>query len=104
MAKFSSVLLPTVDNIGKNLVQSAVGSFLYFGRAINNTILPLFMQATPTNRTSNKLRMILEYLNTSYKNVSIRFYASDMKLYVDSGAVQKPKVVLHDVSIAVITL
>ena len=71
-------------------VQSVVGSFLYYGRAIDNTILPALneislMQSAPTTKTNKKINMLLNYLNT-YKNAVVRFHASDMTLYVDSDA------------------
>ena len=40
------------------------------------------MQANPTEKTNNKIQMLLDYLNT-YKNAVIRFYRSDMKLHID---------------------
>ena len=41
------------------------------------------MQATPTQKTNEKIRMLLDYLYT-HPNARIRFYASDMILYADS--------------------
>ena len=71
-------------------VQRVVGSFLYYARAIDNTIITALneiasMQAKPTSKTIEKIKMLLDYLNT-YPNAKIRFYASDMVLYVDSDA------------------
>ena len=71
-------------------MQRTVGSFLYYARAIENTILPALneismCQAKPIYHTLQKIQMILDYLNT-YPNARNRFYASDMKLYVDSDA------------------
>ena len=71
-------------------VQKTVGSFLYYARAVDNTILPALneialYQAKPTKNTLQKIQMLLDYLNT-YSKAKIRFYASDMKLYVDSDA------------------
>ena len=43
------------------------------------------MQANPTEQTDMKIQMLLDYLYT-YKNAVVRFYQSDMKLYVDSDA------------------
>ena len=46
-----------------------VGSFLYFARVIDNTILPAIneiasKQATPTQNTMGKAQMFLDYVNT----------------------------------------
>ena len=43
------------------------------------------MQAKCTYKTTEKINMLLDYLAT-YPNAKIRFYASDMILYVDSDA------------------
>ena len=42
-------------------------------------------QAHPTKSTIEKITMLLDYLDT-HPNAKIRFYASDMVLYVDSDA------------------
>ena len=51
-------------------VQSTTGSFLYYGRAIDYTILPALndiasMQAHPTERTKQKAKRLMDYLHTS---------------------------------------
>ena len=71
-------------------VQSTTGSFLYYGRAIDYTILPALndiasAQAKPTQKTKEKTQQLMDYLHT-YPNAFIRFYASDMVLHVDSDA------------------
>lgn len=67
-----------------------VGSFLYYARAIDNTIITALnkiasMQTRPTERTTKKIEMLLNYLFT-HPNARIRFYSSDIFLYVDSNA------------------
>ena len=79
-----------LDNKQIKYVQKAVGCFLYYARAVDNTILPTLneialQQARPTQTTLQKIQMLFDYLNT-YPNAKIRFYASDMKLYIDSDA------------------
>ena len=81
---------PPLSAKGKKRVQSVVGSFLYYGQAVDNTILPALneialMQAQPTENTNLKIQMLLDYLNT-YKNAVVCFYQSDMKLHVDLDA------------------
>lgn len=76
-------------------VQRVVGIFLYYERAIDNTILPTLneifsSQSKPTKNTNKntnkKILMLLDYLST-YSNAKIRFTASDIILHVNSGAV-----------------
>ena len=79
-----------LDTEGKTRVQSVVRSFLYYGQAVDNTILPALNeislhQASPTENTNEKNQMLLDYLNT-FSDTKIRFYASDMQLFVDSDA------------------
>ena len=71
-------------------IQSVVGSFLYYARAIDNTMLPALsqiahQQSSPTVTTKKKCQQLMDYANT-YKHAKIRFYASDMVLEVDSDA------------------
>jgi len=81
---------PILDKPGIKYVQRVVGSFLYYGRAVDNTILTAInevsaMQAHPTKNTLDKTQMLLDYLAT-YPNAKVRFYASDMQLHIDSDA------------------
>ena len=75
---------------GAKRVQRVVGIFLYYDRAIDNTILPTLndissSQAKPTENTNKKIMMLLDYLST-YPNATIRFTSSEMILHVDSDA------------------
>ena len=79
-----------LDKKGIKYTQQTVGSFLYYGRAVDNTILTAIneisaMQAKPTKLTLQKIQMLLNYLN-AHPNAKIRFYASDMILRIDSDA------------------
>ena len=95
MGKIDNLQMPQTHHqyltiFGKKRVQSVGGSFLYYARAIDNTILPAlnkisFMQAKPTENTNKKIQMLLDYLHT-YSDTKIRFYRSNMKIYVDSDA------------------
>ena len=83
----TSPVLPSKDITE---VQKVVGTFLYYARAVDNTILPALNeiatnQAKPTKNTVDKLNMLKDYLST-YPNAVIRFYASDMVLHVESDA------------------
>ena len=73
---------------GIKRTQRVVGSFLYYGRAVDNTILTAInelsaVQAKPTTQTLQKIQMLLDYLHT-YPAAKVRFYASDMQLRIDS--------------------
>ena len=79
-----------LDKKGTKQVQSISGAFLYYGRAVDPTILPALSsiastQANPTINTLNECKMLMDYLST-YPNAKIRFHKSDMVLYVDSDA------------------
>ena len=79
-----------LDEKGKLRVQKIVGSFLYYARAIDNTILPALNeivanQETPTTNTNKKLTRLLNYMAT-YPNAKIRFFRSNMILHTDSDA------------------
>ena len=71
-------------------VQQIVGNLLYYARAIESPILPALneishRQATPTQNTLNKCKMVLDYC-ASHQNSTIRYKASDMILHVDTDA------------------
>ena len=81
---------PLLDLPGKKFVQAVVGSLLYYGRAIDSTLLVALNevaahQAAPTQYIKNKCKRILDYVAT-FPNVKIRYNASDMILHVDSDA------------------
>ena len=42
-------------------------------------------QAHPTLKTKQKLQQLMDYANT-YPDVTVRFYASDIQLYIDTDA------------------
>lgn len=72
------------------LVQSIVGTFLYYGRALDGTILPALntigtQQAKPTKQTMKRCQRLMDSVNT-YSNAFLRFYASDMVLHIDTDA------------------
>ena len=71
-------------------IQSAIGSLLYYARAIDSTMLPALgqiaaSQANPTENTKKAIKRLLDYANT-YSNGTVRFHKSDMQLVVDSDA------------------
>jgi hypothetical protein len=81
---------PLLDKEGKKYVQQVLGSFLYYARAIDMTILHALSaiasdQANPTQRTMQRVKQLLDYMHTN-PNAIIRFRASDMILNVHSDA------------------
>ena len=67
-----------------------MGIFLYYARAVDNTILPALNeiatnQAKPTQQTRIATNMLMDYMYT-HPNATIRFYKSDMQLHVDTDA------------------
>ena len=81
---------PLLDKKGIKRVQSVSGTFLYYGRAVDPTILPALNeisnnQATPTLITGQACDQLLDYLAT-HPDATIRYYASDMILYIVSDA------------------
>ena len=71
-------------------LQSTTGSLLYYSRAVDPTLLPALneiatSQARPTEKTRQKVQWLMDFVAT-YPNAKIRFYKSDMILYVDSDA------------------
>ena len=71
-------------------IQSIVGSFLYYARAIDSTMLPALneigaQQASPTDNTLKACKMLMDYAST-FPNAVIRYIASDMCLSLDSDA------------------
>lgn len=81
---------PKLDADGKKFIQQGVGSFLYYGRAIDNPMLVALndigtQQSQPTENTKKDMEWLMDYAAT-YPNPKLRFYASDMVLHVDSDA------------------
>ena len=79
-----------LDKEGKLRVQQVIGSFLYYARAVDMTILHALNSiaaesSKPTERTMERVEQLLDYMHT-YPNAVVRYYASDMILNVHSDA------------------
>jgi hypothetical protein len=81
---------PLLDAAGKKPIQKIVGSFLYYTRAVNLTILMALsgistQQSAPTEET---LAHVIQFLDCMwiYPDAKIRYRASDMILNVHSDA------------------
>ena len=81
---------PVLNATKTKWIQSAIGSILFYSRALDSTMLPTLhtlstQQALPTKQTQQDVHCLLDYANT-YKNTCLWFYASDMILHIDSDA------------------
>ena len=81
---------PPLNDKNKKSVQQVLGSFLYYARAIDLTILHALSaiaseQSKPTERTMKRVQQLLDYLNTN-PNAVIRFRSSNMILNAHSDA------------------
>ena len=79
---------PLLPQKEQKRVQAVTGTFLYYGRAVDSTILPAINdiashQTKATEVTNEKIKMLLDYLAT-YPKATIRYYAIDMVLHADS--------------------
>jgi len=81
---------PLLDEDETTRVQAISGTFLYYARAVDPTILPALneisnQQSKPTEKTAKACKQLMDYLFTHPKAV-IRYYASDMVLSLISDA------------------
>jgi hypothetical protein len=81
---------PLLDAAGKKRVQQIVGSFLYYARAVDPTILMALseissQQSAPTENTMKRVKQFLDYMWT-HPDAIILYRASDMILNVHSDA------------------
>ena len=73
---------PTLDKKETQKVQQKVGTFLYYGRSVDPTILVALneigrQQSKPTMKTLKQLAHLMDYLYT-YPNATLRFYSGTM--------------------------
>ena len=71
-------------------IQSISVTFLYYGRAIDSTILPILndissQHTQPTEQIKETTQGLMDYV-TTFPTAYIRYYTSDMVLYIDSNA------------------
>jgi Reverse transcriptase (RNA-dependent DNA polymerase). len=71
-------------------IQQITGTLLYYARAVDPTMLVALNdisheQANPTTTTQTKITQLLDYAAT-YPEATIRYYKSDMILWIDSDA------------------
>ena len=81
---------PTLDSVNINLIQKIVGTFSYYGIAVDNTILVALStivseQSSATSNTAKKITQLLNYLATN-PDATIPYKRSGMVLGVHSDA------------------
>ena len=81
---------PLLGQADKKYIQQVVGSFLYYARAVDLTILLSLSaiaaeQANPTENTMQRVQHLLQYMHTN-PNTIIQFRASDVVLNIHSDA------------------
>ncbi len=81
---------PPLSKEDHKYIQQVVGSFLFYARAIDNTILMALSaiagdQAAPTENTMKRVKQFLDYMATN-PHAIIRYKASDMVLNIHSDA------------------
>ena len=75
----------------KKLLQQIIGYYLYYGRAIDNTILPSLGSISTSLSTStwkellSRVKWLLDYIET-HSEPKIEYRASDMHLWVHTDA------------------
>jgi hypothetical protein len=81
----------------KRLLQSVVGTLLYYSRAVDPSILTAVLelgstQSQPTEKDMDKMNRLLQYVSAHPHN-AIRYYASDMVLQLmsDASFLSRPK-------------
>ena len=79
-----------IDKEGKRFIQQVTGTFLYYARAVDPTMLVTLSaiasaQSNPTQETMKKCKMFLDYAAT-HPDAIITYRSSDMVLAVHSDA------------------
>ena len=81
---------PAVSAKDRTFVQQVVGTFLFYSRCVDPTMLTALNalaeeQESPTAATMKKVQQFLDYA-ASHQNSIIRYRASAMQLWIDSDA------------------
>ena len=81
---------PRLSPAETTIVQEVVGTLLYYGRAIDATILVALgsigtQQAKPTQTTKEAIEQLLSYV-ASHPDATVRYHASGMVLHLHSDA------------------
>ena len=88
---------PTLARDAVRRIQQIVGTFLFYGRAVDVTMLVALstLSAQQANATAKTAEAITKFLNyaASHPDAKIRFHASDMRLktHVDASYLTEPQ-------------
>jgi hypothetical protein len=79
-----------IDKHETKRLQEVLGTFLFYGRAVDNTMLTALgtlasAQTHGTEQTMDKLVLLMDYA-TTHPDAKVRFHKSDMILFVHSDA------------------
>jgi hypothetical protein len=74
----------------KKYIQQVLGTFLYYGQAVDSTMLTALssiaaIQAEPTEETMENIKSFLDYA-ASHQDAILTYQASDMVLIIHSNA------------------
>ena len=80
----------------KKYIQQVLGTFLYYGRAVDSTMLTALSsiastQAKPTKETMANIKLFLDYV-ASHQDAILTYQASDMIVTHPTSANRKPEV------------
>ena len=81
---------PTILEERKRRIQKIIGTFLYYARAVDCTMLPVLntlseQQSSPTKNAEAAITNLLDYAATNLPAI-IQYKARDMILHIDSDA------------------
>lgn len=81
---------PLLDKEGKRFIQEVCGTFLFYGRGVDGTILPALsalasQQSAPTENTKILTKLFLDHMATQ-EDAVLTYKASDMVLAIHSDA------------------
>ena len=81
---------PPIPEEQKRRIQKIIGTFIYYARDVDCTILPAIntlseQQSSPTKNMEAAITHFLEYASTN-PSVIIQYKASDMTLHIDNDA------------------
>ena len=86
-----------IDKEGQKYIQAAVGTLLYYSRAVDPTMLVALnaiamQQALPTHKTMDRVRQLMDYA-ASQEEAILTYHSSDMILSIhsDAGYLNKSK-------------
>ncbi len=86
----ASNMLELLSKENKMYIQEVIGTFLYYARCLDSSMLPALgmlatQQATPTKNMMKKIKQFLDYVSTN-PDAAVTYHASNMVLAGHSNA------------------